>query len=109
MHRIWKLHLIGEEKCYTDFVMSAEFLCPFKTFLPSHLQQIDSFVKVLGYKPIIGYVVSDVLLKFVDFVMCYMHILLFNCVVIAAASNNVKEHIISSVQKYVINIKIVGV
>lgn len=80
MHRIWKLHLIGEGKCYTDFVMSSEFLCPFKT-LPSHLQQNDSFVKALEYKPIIGYVVSDVLLKFVDYVMYYRQLMFCSFIV----------------------------
>lgn len=80
MDRIWKLDLIGEEKCYTDFVMSSEFLCQFET-LPSHLEHNDSFVKVPGYKPVVGCVFSDVLLKFVDFVMCYMQLLFSSFIV----------------------------
>jgi hypothetical protein len=50
MYRVSKLHLIGEEKGYSDFIMSSELLRAFKT-LPSHLQQDDSCAKVLGSSP----------------------------------------------------------
>jgi hypothetical protein len=86
VYNVTKLLFIDEEKGYTVFIMLS-VLCYCVKTLPSYFQQHDSSLKILGFKAIAGFGVSDVPLKLIDFVMHninpYSRLSLYN---------NVKRH-----------------